>query len=477
MAQLITDGSNHGVHPFVCQLRDVDTHLPLSGIELGDIGTKQGWNGIDNGYLRLDNVRVPRTNMLMKYFVVHKDGRYERIGSNDKAIYSTLIYARSLCASFYGGRMVIMAASVAIRHCLVMKCDKYGSLFENRFVKNTLVTELASGLAIWLAGNALSNEYKRLLPRIMDGDSSPLPALHAISSGYKALSTYLGPEGVERCRRCCGQVGGLVASGLPIISETVSPGVTIDGDNTVMYLQLARYLVKLERRRREDGDSKNERGDDVDNEFDSSGPNSKSFALHMIKLHGLKSQKLIEQAYDRMTSLVTSEGLPLYEAWNRTSVDLVQAAEAYTISYAVKSFYDVIMSCGNDQDGGPDRDDEDLKNVLFDVLCLFAVHSFVSSVNVCYHLLTDKLPTSNLSDLRQSIDKMVDKLAPNALALSDGLDLSDAELDTCIGTYCGNTDADIFNYVADVQPYNAKPDLLKPVLEGLRNYFKLRSRL
>ena len=37
-----------------------------SGITLGDIGPKHGYNMIDNGFLRFDHVRVPRENMLAK---------------------------------------------------------------------------------------------------------------------------------------------------------------------------------------------------------------------------------------------------------------------------------------------------------------------------------------------------------------------------------------------------------------------------
>ena len=31
MAQLIIDGKNYGLHAFMCQLRDLDTHQPLPG--------------------------------------------------------------------------------------------------------------------------------------------------------------------------------------------------------------------------------------------------------------------------------------------------------------------------------------------------------------------------------------------------------------------------------------------------------------
>ena len=48
------------------------THRPLSGIEVGDIGPKYGFNNKDNGYLKFDNIRIPRRNLLMKYVKVDK---------------------------------------------------------------------------------------------------------------------------------------------------------------------------------------------------------------------------------------------------------------------------------------------------------------------------------------------------------------------------------------------------------------------
>lgn len=41
--------------------------LFLLGIVVGDIGPKFGFNEVDNGFLKLENVRIPRENMLMKY--------------------------------------------------------------------------------------------------------------------------------------------------------------------------------------------------------------------------------------------------------------------------------------------------------------------------------------------------------------------------------------------------------------------------
>jgi len=36
------------------------------GVAVGDIGPKFGFGGVDNGYLCLNNVRIPRDNLLAK---------------------------------------------------------------------------------------------------------------------------------------------------------------------------------------------------------------------------------------------------------------------------------------------------------------------------------------------------------------------------------------------------------------------------
>lgn len=41
--------------------------LSLLGIVVGDIGPKFGFSEVDNGFLKLENVRIARENMLMKY--------------------------------------------------------------------------------------------------------------------------------------------------------------------------------------------------------------------------------------------------------------------------------------------------------------------------------------------------------------------------------------------------------------------------
>lgn len=67
IAQLYSKGECHGIHSFIVQVRDEDTHMPLPGIKVGEIGVKMGLNAVNNGFLGFENVRIPRNNMLMKY--------------------------------------------------------------------------------------------------------------------------------------------------------------------------------------------------------------------------------------------------------------------------------------------------------------------------------------------------------------------------------------------------------------------------
>jgi acyl-CoA oxidase len=85
-AQCLVGENNFGVQCFLVPIRDMDTHNPLKGIKVGDIGPKQGYNSKDNGWIMFDQVRIPRTNMLNRFSYIDKDGSFELRG-NPKAIY------------------------------------------------------------------------------------------------------------------------------------------------------------------------------------------------------------------------------------------------------------------------------------------------------------------------------------------------------------------------------------------------------
>lgn len=91
MAQLVIDGKSYGPHPFVVQIRDMQTHEPLENIHVGDIGPKFGYNTMDNGFLLLNNVKVPHAHMLARFSSVDpRTNKYVKPASAS-LVYGTLV--------------------------------------------------------------------------------------------------------------------------------------------------------------------------------------------------------------------------------------------------------------------------------------------------------------------------------------------------------------------------------------------------
>lgn len=59
-AQIVIKGKRYGPHPFVVPIRDRKTYDALPGVKVGDIGPKPSGNVMDNGFLILENVRIPK---------------------------------------------------------------------------------------------------------------------------------------------------------------------------------------------------------------------------------------------------------------------------------------------------------------------------------------------------------------------------------------------------------------------------------
>jgi acyl-CoA oxidase len=74
-AQLHINGRNEGVHAFVAQIRDEHENV-MPNIQIADCGHKIGLNGVDNGRIWFNNIRVPRENLLNLVADVLPDGQY-----------------------------------------------------------------------------------------------------------------------------------------------------------------------------------------------------------------------------------------------------------------------------------------------------------------------------------------------------------------------------------------------------------------
>ena len=83
-ARLISNGKDHGVNAFIIQIRDLKTHKPVPGCEIGDIGSKLGFHNSDQGYLQFNNVRFPKSSLLDQYVKLEDDGTFKEQSNKSK---------------------------------------------------------------------------------------------------------------------------------------------------------------------------------------------------------------------------------------------------------------------------------------------------------------------------------------------------------------------------------------------------------
>lgn len=240
-ARLIVNGYDLGIHNFIVPIRDLETHQPLSGITVGDIGPKIGYNNQDNGFLRFEHVRIPRTYMAMKHATLHPGGAYESSKQRTQASYSSMTHVRSQIvmgsASTLSSACTIAVRYSAVRHQGFSSHDDGSEtcILDYTMQQQRLLPLLATSYAFHFTGKAMHGLTK-------SGDAT---AIHLASSGLKALCTRITSDGIETCRRACGGHGYLVASGLPNLFGTYVQNCTVEGENYMIAQQTAKGLLKM----------------------------------------------------------------------------------------------------------------------------------------------------------------------------------------------------------------------------------------
>ncbi|KAG7175001.1 Peroxisomal acyl-coenzyme A oxidase 1-like 3, partial [Homarus americanus] len=229
MAQLYTKGTCHGIHPFIVQLRDEETHQSMPGVTVGEIGPRLGLNTNDNGFLRFDHCRIPRTNLLMKHSKVLEDGTYVK-PANDKLAYGTMVFVRvAICFDSY--RQLQRAVTIATRYSAVRHQSELvpgapePQILDYQTQQYKLLPQIATIFGIHFATKDVWDTYNEVTGNIQVGNLDLLPELHALSCGLKALSSGDASSGIETCRLACGGHGYLSSSNLPRIYTTTTAAI------------------------------------------------------------------------------------------------------------------------------------------------------------------------------------------------------------------------------------------------------------
>lgn len=103
---------------------------------------------------------------------------------------------------------------------------------------------IAKVIVFKITAEFLWEMYNQVTSDLDKGDLERLPELHALSCCLKAVCTNEAAQSVEICRLSCGGHGYLNSAGFQDTYGMVTAAQTYEGENTVMFLQTARYLIK-----------------------------------------------------------------------------------------------------------------------------------------------------------------------------------------------------------------------------------------
>ncbi|MCW2994978.1 MAG: hypothetical protein JWQ18_2473 [Conexibacter sp.] len=246
-AQLIVGGESRGVHALLVPLRDEDGNV-LPNVRIEDCGSKLGLDGVDNGRIWFDDVRVPRENLLDRYASVSEEGVYHSpIENPTKRFFTmlgTLIQGRvSVCGASISATKVALA--IAIRHAESRRQFGPGGrdggeevvLMDYRTHQRRLLPALAKVYALHFAQEDVVARLHHVFTSEEELDRERRE-LETLAAGLKAVATWHATGTIQECREACGGMGYLKGNRFAALKADTDVFTTFEGDNTVL-LQLA----------------------------------------------------------------------------------------------------------------------------------------------------------------------------------------------------------------------------------------------
>ena len=229
-----------GVHAFLVPIRD-EAGVPLPGVEIEDCGEKEGLNGVDNGRIRFDGVRVPRENLLDRFARVSPEGEYTSPIPGAAKRFFTMV------GTLVGGRISVAAAAVSAAKVGLAIAVRYGvhrrqfgppgeperQILDYQSHQRRLLPRLAAAYAYHFAA-------RRLARRFVERTDDDAREVETLAAALKALATWQTVDTLQECREACGGQGYLSENRFGRLKNDTDVFTTFEGDNTVLLQLVAR---------------------------------------------------------------------------------------------------------------------------------------------------------------------------------------------------------------------------------------------
>ncbi|KAL4160094.1 hypothetical protein PRNP1_000665 [Phytophthora ramorum] len=485
-ARLLLGGEDYGVHNFMVQLRDLETHDAMAGVTLGDIGPKIGFNNVDNGYCKFNRVRIPREQMGMRVATVTRGGKYLKNSDvPQEVLYFTMLQTRMTYVRT-SGLALAKACTISIRYSAVRQqgydannpdSKEELSVLDYQTQQYRLFPLLAAAYAITLTGNQIDAFSLDLANQLQCGDLSMLLVGHAMSCGLKVLTSEMACNGIEMCRRACGGHGYLLSSGLPVLLGDMLQMVTAEGENFVLCQQTARALLKVH--------GQFQSGERLPTAMEfianigkpiNAQPRTKSQWLDLDTYANVFQQRFLYSLRGLVTKMSTEPSIAA--GVQNNSMHCYRLANAYTYVVLVNNFMKAVRSSSA-------LTSEHLTSTeilpVLQLLCqLFALTQL--ETNAGEFIESGCVFPSEMPIIRANIQELLALIRPHAVALVDGFNFSDHTLNSTLGRYDGNVYEALYES-AQHDPLNHSSDkvalheLFRPIRDEIAQEAGAKSRL
>ena len=436
-AQLEVGEESYGVHAFLVPIRDEDGN-PLPNVRIEDCGHKQGLNGVDNGRLWFDRVRIPRENMLDRHGSVDENGEYSSpIPSSGKRFFTML-------GTLVGGRVSVAGASLTAMKSALAIATRYGSkrrqfgpagepestILDYRTHKRRLMPRIAAAYGLSFAIQYLKRRY-------LEKTEEDNREVEALAAGIKAYATWQANDAVQAARECCGGMGYLTENRISELRRDIDVYATFEGDNTVLMLLVARGMLGEFQSQFQDeqffsifryvarqaATAVQELNPVITRTTDAEHLRSPQFQLNAMRY---REQDLLRSAANRIKNRMDN-GMPAFDAFNEVQDHLMSMATAHVERVIMEQFHEAVEDC----------EDNFLRGQLDQLRSLWAMDRLYQDIG--WFLESGYVEPIKSRAIRQQLNKLCEKTREQAVHLVDAFGIPDS----CLAAPIALDDVDV----------------------------------